>query len=434
MKRKFLIPLFSILIIAIFTTLALAHLFTPNSTEANNINQNISSSSNIITYTSVSEEEVIKALAYTYNDKELIKLINENTTALANGKSLNNFGSAEYSDYTDEQFGGMYVDKDRNTLYICYTEGELYNKIKKLNEDKSKKLNISANEKIGLNIEIKTVSNSYAKLVACRELLSNLILENKDEFSDVRGFGTNIIENKLRITLFETETYKETQEKLISILGKDIIIFEIVSPEDKVSFKALNTMTVSNDSEISNLDYSTSVGGIMYNEARNDNLLITCGHGYSANDGVYLVDRSNASQPSAYEIGTVLMREFTETTDFSVIEFNSNSTYSSNPVNELYSLTPVVGDTMYINGFVSGKKSGKILEVDAKEWLDDIYCSDMVKIGQTSSWGDSGGGAFCKQIDMGKTNAICALIRGGDNTYTYLTKTKDIMRRIYELP
>ena len=427
-KKNLFILIFSVLILTTFTIFAFATNKVQNKTSKATSNTAITSCA------SVTEEEVIKALAYTYNDKELLEEINKKTISLLNGKSLNNFGSLEYSNYTQNQFGGIYVDPEKQILYICYTDGLLYNQIASLNKNNSETLKISDSKKIGLQVKIKKVENSYNRLQSLHALLSNLIKENETEFSDVRGWGINIIENKLRITLYQTETFEETKNKLCKIIDEDTIIFEYVDPQDNYKFMSGNSQTVTNESILGNGSSFTSVCGIVYNPSRNDNLLITCGHGYSSGQTVYQYLLNSSNQYIPYAIGTIIHTENTSSTDFSVIEFNSNSNYSDIPVNEMFGGTPAVGSRICINGFVSGEVYGNVLETTAEETIEGMYCSDMIRVSQVMQSGDSGGGAYTNTIDAGRTNVICAIMRAGSNRDSLLSKASSAITYAYNLP
>ena len=161
MNLKKITPILAILLFAVFAILTIAEFLPQVQKNSAAITGDVSQQLDIETYTSVTEEEVIKALAYTYNDQELEEAINKKTTELTKGKTFNQFGAVDYSNFTNGEFGGIYVDEQKNILYICYTDGELYEKIKALNEKNGNILYISPTEKIGLKVNIKTVKNIY---------------------------------------------------------------------------------------------------------------------------------------------------------------------------------------------------------------------------------------------------------------------------------
>ncbi len=99
-------------------------------------NESQMNSSQEITDFVLTEEEVFEALAYTYDDVSLKKEITSLNKEISNGRKIYIFDSTAYFEFTDGQYGGLYID-DNGNLVICYTDGEIYNKMTALNARKS---------------------------------------------------------------------------------------------------------------------------------------------------------------------------------------------------------------------------------------------------------------------------------------------------------
>jgi hypothetical protein len=83
----------------------------------------------------LSEEEVFEALAFTYNDSELLKSINSQKTLTPNDLSIEGFHAEDYSEYTNNQYGGMYLN-DNGDLVICYkNSSDALTRMDKLNTE-----------------------------------------------------------------------------------------------------------------------------------------------------------------------------------------------------------------------------------------------------------------------------------------------------------
>ncbi len=76
--------------------------------------------------------------------------------------------------------------------------------------------------------------------------------------------------------------------------------------------------------------------------------LITFGHDWSVGNAVY---------KGSTKIGTVKYRKYNSTNDSSFILLNSGHSYSDTHNDELSSSVPVVGSSITLRGYVSGKVS-----------------------------------------------------------------------------
>lgn len=56
----------------------------------------------------LSEEDVFEALAYTFSDQTLNKSINNQKVLSPSGTLIDSFDSESYSEYTNDEYGGMY--------------------------------------------------------------------------------------------------------------------------------------------------------------------------------------------------------------------------------------------------------------------------------------------------------------------------------------
>lgn len=177
----------------------------------------------------LTEEEVFEALAYTYDDVSLQKEITSLNKEISNGRKIYIFDSTAYFEFTDGQYGGLYIDENGN-LVICYTDGEIYNKMTALNARKSNRLSISQNKTISYPVEIKKVAYGYNELKSCCENIASI----KSEYSDIGAWGIDNKNNRVYVSLYETATSLETRSALISIFGENILSFDFISSENKI--------------------------------------------------------------------------------------------------------------------------------------------------------------------------------------------------------
>ena len=106
--KKFLSILLTFLLIAIGTTNMNVYAENISTSEAKNTNDII-----------LSEEDVFEALAYTFGDQVLKKSIKAKKVLSPSGALIDSFDSESYSNYTNNEYGGMYLNDD-GVLVICY--------------------------------------------------------------------------------------------------------------------------------------------------------------------------------------------------------------------------------------------------------------------------------------------------------------------------
>lgn len=88
----------------------------------------------------LSEEEVFEALAFTYNDSKLLSAIDSSKVKTPSNFIIKEFHAEDYSKYTNNQYGGMYMEEN-GELVLCYRNGsDMLSKAMNNNEEFSGKL------------------------------------------------------------------------------------------------------------------------------------------------------------------------------------------------------------------------------------------------------------------------------------------------------
>lgn len=182
------------------------------------------------------------------------------------------------------------------------------------------------------------------------------------------------------------------------------------------------------------MSVKSTPAGIAYNFTRNNNLVVTCAHGYSLNEKIYTNFTKINNLVYAYEIGAIVGLVDNSTADFSVIELNESSEYRGTVVDEILGGTPVVGANITLRGSVSGIVYAKVLDTAACFDMNGKTYSDFVKVDHEMKLGDSGGGAIVRTIDAGRTNVIGAINKAAGEGVTYLVKGKQIAEYCLYLP
>ena len=158
----------------------------------------------------LSEEEVFEALAFTHNDLELLSQIH------ASG----DFHAEDYSKHTNDQYGGMYLDKDGN-LVICYLNGsEMLSKAEISNEQYSGKL-LDDSKNVIADSVIKSVKYSYTDLLEAFEYLN----EKAIQYKVIKQFCIDIENNKIMIGVIPGSRIEKLKEELFPLFGEDMFSF-----------------------------------------------------------------------------------------------------------------------------------------------------------------------------------------------------------------
>lgn len=181
----------SVFLAALLLTLSPAE-FTVYAKEISAENQNQSSVG------SLTEEEVFEALSYTFDDETMKNSINSQKELSPSGALVNSYNADSYSEYTDDEYGGMYLN-NAGILVICYVNGSDTAKImKKANNNKLglKKNNTLVNSKneFVCEYEIKNVKYSEKELLSAYDVVNELAENEKSiKTTDVDVFQNRII-------------------------------------------------------------------------------------------------------------------------------------------------------------------------------------------------------------------------------------------------
>lgn len=359
------------------------------------------------------EEDVFEALAYTFCDQTLNKSINNHKVLSPSGTMIDSFDSESYSEYTNDEYGGMYLNDD-GVLVLCYVAGS--NTLKSsqrmseniLSSKLSKTLKNAKNEVV-CNYTIKAVKYSEKELITAYDFV-NRLAESNDVIKTV---DIDVFSNRIVIGVLKASDISQISDELSIIEG--MYAFEIL--DEDFDFK--NIATISGTSAINNKSKSSTPAGKMYSSTLNKYGVITCGHDWSVGSGVY---------KNSTKIGTIKYRKYNSTNDSSFILLNSGHSYSDTHNDELSSSVPVVGSAITLRGFTSGKVSGaKVLTVNSSVTSGGTTYTGMIKCDKQMKPGDSGGGAVGKIIDNGRTASIVAINKAIGNNCTYLIKGKVIL-------
>lgn len=359
------------------------------------------------------EEDVFEALAYTFSDQTLKKSINAQKVLSPSGVLIDSFDSESYSKYTNDEYGGMYLNDD-GVLVLCYvSESDTLKSTKRNNENTSilelrKELVNSENDVI-CNYIVKAVKYSEKELQMAYDIVNQLAESN----DIIKSVDIDIFANRIVIGVLNSSDISELSDELVIINGMYAI--EILSDD----FELKNIATISGTSMIKNKSIGSTPAGTMYSSTLKKYGVITCGHGWSAGNSVY---------KGSTKIGSVKYSKENSTNDSSFILLDSGHSYSDTHSDELSSSIPVVGSTITLRGCKSGKVSGaKVLSTNSSVTSEGTTYTGMIKCDKQMQSGDSGGGAIGKIIDNGRTASIVAINKAIGNNCTYLIKGKVIL-------
>lgn len=354
----------------------------------------------------LTEQDVFEALSYTFDDNKLTNRILKQTTKSPSGVTISSFNSEDFSRYTNNEYGGMYLDDD-GTLVVCFVDNSDY--FKRVNEILSSSRTatnalVNSEEKVIVeNYTVKSVKYSESELLAAYELVNSYIAET----GLVKTADVSPIKNRIILGVTEASDI-ETVKKALSAI-ENMIDFEVLDDD----FKVEEIATINGTSEIHNNQYSSTQAGRLYSSSLNQYGIITCGHNWNVNDNVYCDVLS-----IAVKIGTVENRIYTSNNDSSFIVLNSDHQYQDTKTDELSSSVPVVGSTITLRGFVSGRVDAEVLSVNSST----SGFTGLIRCNKVMQSGDSGGGAIGGIIDSGRTACIVAINKAVSNTSTYLVK------------
>lgn len=273
---------------------------------------------------------------------------------------------------------------------------------------KTKTALINSENEVICNYTIKEVQYSEKELLDAYDIINNLA-ESKDEIKTV---DIDVFKNRIIIGVSTASDISLINDNLAVVDG--MYAFEILDDD----FEVQNTATISSTTAINNGSISSSPAGKLYSSSLGKYGIITCGHGWSLGNGVY---------KGSTKIGYVKYRNYNTKNDSSFILLYSGHSYSDTYHDEFDSSTPVVGSTLTLRGYKSGKIYGaKVLSTYSSATCEGMFCTGMIRCDKKVQPGDSGGGAVGKIIDGGRTALIVAINKAISTNNTYLIKGKVI--------
>lgn len=360
----------------------------------------------------LTEEDVFAAIAYTFDDNLLKANIKSENKFSPSGALTKGFDAKSYSEYTGNDYGGMYLDEN-GTLVLCYVNESDTIKATKKAETKNTLRNCTVlknekNEIIADSYRIKAVKYSEQELLDAYDLVNKLA----EETGIIKSAGIDVFENRVIVGIKNISDIEKIEKNLATIDG--MYAFELNDDSDYH-----NCSTIKGTSAIHNGETTyTSVAGKVYNNVFTGWGIVTCGHGWHYGDSVYY---------GSTKIGTIKRRTLNSTNDSSLIQLGSGHNYKDVKNDEIDSSVPVVGSSMTLRGFSSGIVRGaKVLQNNASQTIDGLYCTNMIKCDKPMKNGDSGGGAIGKYVDGGRTALILGINRATNSAQTLLVKGKVI--------
>lgn len=361
----------------------------------------------------LSQEDVFEAIAYTFGEQGLKEAISAETALSPTGALLSRFDSEDYSKYTNNEYGGMYIN-DYGVLVLCYVEGS--DAVKALQETNvgrniqqiSTALVNSNNEVVAEKYMFKSVKYSEQELLSAYELANQFAKKN----STVKTVDVDYFKNRIIIGIEAAADIESVNQGLSSIKG--MYACELLEE----GFEAIDVATINGISAINNGNIASTPAGKLL---RSDTMtwgIVTCGHGWAAGDDVYSGNT---------KIGKVIYRHYDGVNDSSLIELNSGHNYQGEEYDYIDSSIPVVGSTLTLRGFVSGRISGaRVLSINSSATTSGTYFTGMIKCDKPLQSGDSGGGAIGGYADGGRTALILAINKATSESACWLIKGKVI--------
>ena len=174
----------------------------------------------------LTEEDIFAALASTYKNTTLQRSITLQTSA--NGKIT--FTSENFSDYTNNEYGGMYVDTNGN-LTLCFKENTANLKtISEKNAACGRKLLNEAKKVIADSVQIKSVAYSQTEL----QNVYNYLCDYASEFPDIYDFYIDVVNNKISIGVYNTANIDDIKNILNTKFSLNMLSFREIGPNDKM--------------------------------------------------------------------------------------------------------------------------------------------------------------------------------------------------------
>ena len=147
----------------------------------------------------------------------------------------------------------MYLD-DRGNLTICFKENSnSYAKYAAKTQKSLGKLLKQSGEVIVDSLLIKEVKYSNEEL----NELYDYLYDNFNTFSMIDRFCVDIVNNKVRISIFDKNDINRVEEMLPDKYKKDMLAYEFLDPNDTIQL----TATINGTSKIGNGSiYSSQIG------------------------------------------------------------------------------------------------------------------------------------------------------------------------------
>jgi len=206
----------------------------------------------------LTEEQVFEAIAFTYDDFNLLYNIELGRVKTPRGFIIEGFHAEDYNKYTNYQYGGMYMDD--GVLIICYTEeSDALNKAIINNEKNSGKLFNPVGE-ILTNIAIRAVKYSYDDLLKIYEHLN----ETSFKYKGISGFGIDIKNNRIVIDIYSNCESENIKKEILSAFNEDSVFFNESDPDDITK----DCATIYERSKLDN--GGTSPAGTMFSWSKGD--------------------------------------------------------------------------------------------------------------------------------------------------------------------
>ncbi len=231
----------------------------------------------------LTEGEVFAALAYTFDDVELSNATNNKKVYSPNGVPIKNFTAEDYSNFTDNSYGGMYLDKNGN-LVLCYTEGsDMLKKVDASAKNSSNQLLNESKEVLSHNVVLKSVEYSYADLLSTYEELSSIV----DQYIGFSALWVSNEDNRVVLEILPGPEGEKTKEQLSSMFDQNMLLFLEADPDDR--YKAISSINGTSQISTPDGDYvsSSTPAGRMWSSSKGYYGIITCGHGHKVKDTVY---------------------------------------------------------------------------------------------------------------------------------------------------
>lgn len=369
----------------------------------------------------LTEEDVFEALAYTFQDTTLQTKIASEEQLSPSGVSIQRFDAQSYSEYTDDEYGGMYLDEN-GQLVICYVNGSETMQAQQAMISQTARSNTPAvlkneeNEVVAQNYTFKSVEYSESELLNAYDLVNDFA----EQSGMIQSVDVNVIENRIDIGVQSEADVPQINQALVQIEG--MYELALVDPD----FGCENCTVLNGTSRVytPSAQYS-SVAGKIYCPRISGYGVVTCGHGW--NQGDYVYSTNNTS--TLYRIGIIADRRYDGDNDSSLIQLYAGNIYSGSTNEEFGSELPVVGSNLTLRGGVSGQLTAKVTSVNYSATISNVYCKGMIRCDKAIQPGDSGGGAIGKYIDSGRTAVILGInkARFTNGSGTLLIKGKAII-------